>query len=1131
MKKTLFIASLAAYLMGAASGATYTELTSAWSDEANHVIYNGKGYFAVESGSSTSVDLTIDLDSLLSYVNSNDYKSGNYMLLWDTQYDYGLADNADTTQDNGSRSPYLSGYWDKAAWNADTNNISYQTLSKYASNGSVVLNITNSSSTGVRVTTLDSSGTTHELYKADTLKAASNTSTSGYYINLNYVTGVTLNTISTLDTSTYVPPPDYSEPFISTRSDGSSVGRVTFLGDSITHGVNDQSYRWQLFKTMVDNGIEFEIAGPRDGYYNTPNHTRDAGSSYGGEGFANVHLAQASGRTHNIISGSTSASVNGTNYSSGVNYSGHSTASTAANFDSNTWFCMMGTNDLISDTPNSGPTTDQYATQMQKMLGGTVQYDAATDRYTWTAGSNWGSMSTIVNDVCQEGDTFYMLSITPWGNHSNHNRDMDHYAGAEFNRNLQAWVQAYASTSGKNIIYVDVTRGMTDPTADKRSMGHNSFFNNNSDRLHPNEQGSLIMAGNLARAMGIGGRTAGLARQAADGWSEASEGRIAAGATIVQAENAFTMNGGYTIDLATDFGDGEANGWLGAEHALSISLGDGVNSGTLNISEGHIMWGSDVLFCWDNSTLSDEGNLRIAWHNGNTADNVLAGYYVWLDDMLIGQGLSATTGEGLNGIRLSASGAAGSIQSLSWVNQAYAPTTSGTFSAAHAYLTTQSAASISLSSGVDFSSSESTTTAGNQVLVTTASGNDTITRKLGDGGGWTGMTNCNHSGDINLQVTGATTYTVFGSMNNGTAGALTLEVAEGASIGNGSYSGQTAAIAGSYGNGNAERMNVYVQGGTVNGDIVGGAVHGSGRIGSVQMVINGGTITGSLHGGSKSAGSVGNASIIITGGTIEGGIVAGGNAGTIGNSSITISGGTIKGNITKGNATRSEGASTAVTIVGDQADIRGSIEADQLTLSNVRKDVVATIAGVSTLLVTDNTSTSAIMGDSARLQQLKLSANTSFSAYKGNTSLLNTSEHESTLLVTTLSAGRNATLNANLAFTTGATLNLEGTLTMGSDLSLTSGMVLNLSEEMQGMLNQNSSVILFSGVDALTLDGQTIRQGSQLDAGGIFTNLGSSSQYHLSYGADGSVSLTIPEPATATLGLAALCMLMLRRRK
>ncbi|MBR3695384.1 MAG: hypothetical protein IKL98_04005, partial [Akkermansia sp.] len=327
MKRTLLITALLAGQFSQAIAATYTELTSAWCDEANNVIYNGRGYFAVESAANTAIDITISLSSLNSYVNSNDYTGSSYMLLWENSIqNYGLGDNADTSLNTGSRTPYLSGYT-TGAWNASTNNISYDTLSNYAVGDYVTLSITNNTSSGVNVTATNSQGETETLYSASSLKYSSMSSVSGYYVNLNYVTGVSLHTPSTLDTATYVPPVDYSAPFVSQRTDGTTVGRVTFLGDSITHGVNDQSYRWQLFKTLTDNGIENEIAGPREGYYSAPGHTQDAGSTYGGEVFANVHLAQASGRTHNIISGSNAGMT-------GVNYGGHSTASTAANYDS-----------------------------------------------------------------------------------------------------------------------------------------------------------------------------------------------------------------------------------------------------------------------------------------------------------------------------------------------------------------------------------------------------------------------------------------------------------------------------------------------------------------------------------------------------------------------------------------------------------------------------------------------------------------------------------------------------------------------------------------------------------------------------------------------------------------------------
>ena len=628
MKRTLFLTWALASCFCAVEAATYTDLTKSWCDETNNVIYDGQGYFAVESAANTSIDLTINLASLVSYVNSNDYKTGGYMLLWDdNSADYGLADNADTSVDNGSRTPYLSGYWNDSAWNADTKNISYETLSKYAVDGSVTLKITNVSeknSTGVTVKVAGADGNDVQLYQATDLLTEYNTVTYGYYVNLNYITSVTLHTDSTLDTDSYVPPKDYSKPFESQRTDGTSIGRVTFLGDSITHGVDDQSYRWQLFKTLTDNGIENEIVGPRKGYFSMNEdgigETRDAGTSYGGTVFANVHLAQASGRTRNIISGKTVT----TDYApsqGGVNYGGHSTATTADAYDSNTWFCMMGTNDLLSD---NGTSTDIYCQKMEEMLGGEVSYIEGS--YNWRAGDNWGNMATIVNDVHGGGDTFYMLSILPWGAHNNNQGAENRLAAQEFNRNLKLWTETYSAKTGKKIVYVDVTRGMVDVTSSQAFRGHDSFFNRpgvagtttvqglSNDGLHPGEQGSLIMAGNLAQAMGIGGRTAGLERASAAGWESAVVGELAAGTVVLHGENSFTMEGGYTVDFSAVFGNGATDGWLAAENALSISIGDGTNSGTLNLSEGYIMWGDDILFCQDNSA-SGADSLRVVWHN------------------------------------------------------------------------------------------------------------------------------------------------------------------------------------------------------------------------------------------------------------------------------------------------------------------------------------------------------------------------------------------------------------------------------------------------------------------------------------------------------------------------------------
>ncbi len=1171
MKRTLFLSTLLLCCAGTAAAATYDNLTAYVNDAANGVVYNGKGYFAVNSAGNTSVDITLSLSSLLSYVNSNDYKTGGYMLKWDTQYDYGLADNADMSLDTGSRTPYLSGYWSGAAWHASTNNISYDKLNSYADGDSLTLYITNSSTEGVTVTSakdLDNDGVRDTLYTASGLKAADNTSTTGYWVNLNYVTSVTLNTSSTLDTGSYVPPVDYSEPFVSQRTDNTTVGRVTFLGDSITHGVNDASYRWQLFKTLTDNGIENEIVGPCEGYYSSPGHTEDAGNSYGGVEFANVHLAQASGRTHNIISGSTSYNHNGVSYSSGVNYGGNSTSSTAAAFDSNTWFCMMGTNDLLSDTPNSGPSTDEYATQMQKVFGGSVIYSG--DKYQWSADSNWGTMGKIVSDVCKSGDTFYLLSITPWGNHSNHNLDMDHYAGAEFNRNMELWADAYSQATGHKVVYVDVTRGMVDLTSDKRFMGYDGFFNSSGDRLHPNDQGSLIMAGNLAQAMGIGGRTAGLVRVGADAWEAVSDITVASGYTAqIFAEGEFSELGGYTVDLSATFGDGETGGWLAADQALSITLGDGTNSGTLNLSEGYISWGNEVLFCADTSELTE--NIRIAWHEGSTEDNVLKGYYVWLGDMLIGQGLDATTGASLNGITLSATGANGSITTLSWIDAAYAPTTTGMVSAEHAFLLPQPQLpsmpsnghnNTATTSGVSYAGLTATICAGDQLVKDNRSEDSSFVVSSSDN--WFGMVGTNAgtndgkpTGAVNLQITGNVTNTVFGAMNGAAASTLVLDVESGATIGGGSYSDKTAAIAGSYGGGSVESFNVYINGATVNGDIVGGAIHGTGTVNEANIVINSGTVNANVIGGAKIADAgVGSASIRVNGGKIIGNIVAGGEAGSVDSAEVLITGGVIGGSITKGTATTS-----SVTVVGNKACIGGNIEADSVTLrqveasgysdgfdrysgtitakslvlDDVQVNLAAKLVGMSDVEITGGSHVGLVMGDAVELETLTLGSGTVLSAWKSIENTASLTDLETTLTITdVMTVGAGAVLNANLVFTENSTLSMMGALAMGSTVNLASNMTFLLSEEMYNTLNAGESLTLFTGVDTLSLDGKTILSGADVNVTGLFLGLDLESEYILGWSNSGEVYLTnmsVPEPTTATLTLMALAALAARRRR
>ncbi len=1149
MKRTLFLTMAMAACVHSAQAETYTNLKEPWCDEVNNVIYNGQGYFAVQSAANTSLELTLNLNSLYSYVNSNDYSGSSYMLLWENSIqNYGLGDNANTADATGSRTPYLSG-WTSAAWNASSNNVTYSTLQSYAdATGNVVLSITNHKDDGVIVTAKDAQGTAQTLYSADALRYGSMSGVSGYYVNLNYVTAVTLHTASSLDTDSYVPPKDYRVPFESQRTDGTSIGRVTFLGDSITHGVNDQSYRWQLFKTLTDNGIENEIVGPREGYYSSPTHTEDAGSSYGGVEFANVHLAQASGRTHNIISGSNSGMT-------GVNYGGHSTASTGAAYDSNTWFCMMGTNDMLSD---GGASTADYCNKMAKMLGGTVSYSESSG-YTWVKDeSNWGTMGTIVKDVHGEGDTFYMLSITPWGRHANSNTESYHFGAQEFNRNLALWVDEYKAATGKNVVYVDVTRGMVDKTSSISFYGHDAFFNDpGSDGLHPNDQGSLIMAGNLAQAMGIGGRTAGLERAdaATSGamWQTAEASiSLSAGASSLAAVDVFTMANGYTVDFSAVFGDGATNGWAAASgNALDISIGDGTNSGTLTLTEGYIMWGDKVLFCQDNSQAGNDA-LRVAWHNGSAADNVLKGYYVWLGDMLIGQGLQATTGQGLNGVMLTAAGGDALISGLMYTNTAYAPTTSGSYSAEYAYRTTQDAAAVSdfvsmFSSGVDFSDATSAKATG-QDLVSNVSP-ETVNFKLDEkGDSYVFLTSCAYAGEVNAQVSAETKYTIFGTKGGAANGVLTVQVDSGAKVntGNGKYSDSDvtyyAAIAGSFSGGNAEEFNVYVNDGEVNGNIVGGTINGNGKIKTTSIIVNGGTVSGDIVAGSLISRS----------------------AATVDSGSVVVTGGKISGNITKGNA-----ASASVTVLGNSADIGGNIDADKVALRNVAES--GNVAGFdqydgvikTDALVLDNVfmkkasvqglSQAAVMdslsvlngsevelnaGDAMSVKQLELGGDASLGLFLDDESHVAATETETLLAVidSLLVSGAGAALNANLVMAEGSMLNLAGnSLQLGSSLTLGGVALDDTTVNLVKALTVGSSLTLFTGVDELIIGSDSWTGAMTTEASAAFSNA-ELDGYQLVYdGAiSGKVSITtaaVPESTTATLSLLALAALAARRRR
>ena len=470
---------------------------------------------------------------------------------------------------------------------------------------------------------------------------------------------------------------------------GTELGNVMFVGDSITHGVNSASYRWALHKIFTDNGISYRAEGVKTGNYSGG---VTAGTSYGGQIFNNEHSSQASARAWEISGRSNGSRFDGSNINNWLGLSGtkaNGSAYSGQTFTGDntpdTFFMMIGTNDLLSDG-NNATLANRLDSVSQNLLN---------------------DMDTIVEAMFQANEhaNVIILTIPCWTRHSNGNSDATHQAVAEYNERLKTW-----GNGRQNVTVIDVNAGIIDVTSSTPFYGVSSMFNNpGSDGLHPNAQGDLLMAGNIARAMGYAGRTAGQERKAAGGlainfhqggqspaWSSNShlENKGFSLANVTVDENGISLGqsgessisyswaegtdlqNGFTFDCNLVLGNGAADGWDTASD-FSISLGNSSFYGTLNINEAYIKWGDAILYSLDMSANAE--NLRMAYIRGNELEGLKGGYYVWLGDMLIGEALSVTSGSGCNGLTIQYNGSGTAVLhdlALDGTGS-YAPATSG----------------------------------------------------------------------------------------------------------------------------------------------------------------------------------------------------------------------------------------------------------------------------------------------------------------------------------------------------------------------------------------------------------------------------------------------------------------------
>lgn len=453
------------------------------------------------------------------------------------------------------------------------------------------------------------------------------------------------------------------------------LGKIMFVGDSITHGYGAPSYRWPFHKILVDNGITFSMVGVTQGNQN-PSKGIAAGTKYAGVAFNNRHSAMSSERAYEIAGRINQSGRLGDSSIQGwlgldSSYSGPFQIDAAADMP-DVFVMLIGTNDTLSDYGNKGGigAADNIKEVQLNLLG----------KGTGKRWSGKGDMDTIVDAMRKANPKarIVLLTIPTWFDERPSNGAKEDYAAiAGYNKALKSWAQ------WKKVELVDINNGLVDVSrTDKPGAGVKELFNA-SDKLHPTQQGDLVIAALVARGMGLAGRTAGLERKAAADLGELPEPETQKGATpgkegklalAPKGELGYTWaadaSAGFTVSIQGKVGDGAKGGWL-TEDGLSLSAGNGTQTGSLVVSESFISWDGSTLYSGDMSANKEE--IRLVWQPGKPTEGIAPGFYVWLGDKLIGEGLATTGNPGLNGFRLRNTGKKPVNLQLSAAPAPYAP--------------------------------------------------------------------------------------------------------------------------------------------------------------------------------------------------------------------------------------------------------------------------------------------------------------------------------------------------------------------------------------------------------------------------------------------------------------------------
>ena len=472
----------------------------------------------------------------------------------------------------------------------------------------------------------------------------------------------------------------FSEAAPKKKMSAADLGNVLYIGDSITHGYGAPSYRWALHKIFVDNGIEYEEIGIEVG-------NRSGGvapdTMYIARPFKNVHAAMCSQRAYETsgrLHPADSKRLDGTDIFDwlglerpGDNEKRQPNDKRKLNARPDTAFILLGTNDMLSDKEvvDKGG-IGKHISKVQKAL----------------IDKKKGDICVIVDAIHKSNPKakVYVLSVPAWGDTNKSTAPKDYEAVVKkFNK-------ACAGVFKK--MYVDLNKGLVDIACEDKPGRAVASFMNPQDKLHPSRLGDLIMAGLVARTMGIAGRTAGMTRKPGaelannaaalmEQATEKTDVTLADGKMLIKAGKKLVVpwkegeefKDGFCVEFTPTLGDGAKGGW-DKEGKLSLVIGNGKHAGRLTISECYIMWNNGVvLYPLDMS--KNREPVRVSWISGSASQNVDKGFYVWLGDMLIGEGLPDCAKK-LNGLEVeNVSDADQEVVGLATEAFAQAPATKG----------------------------------------------------------------------------------------------------------------------------------------------------------------------------------------------------------------------------------------------------------------------------------------------------------------------------------------------------------------------------------------------------------------------------------------------------------------------